>query len=126
MTRQDAAGDDTGGMFAAIDRKDSTAFVGYLTDDAVFRFGSAPAVHGRDAIQAAVDAFFDSIAASAHSIRQTLTSGNTRVCEGEVTYTRLDGGSVTLPFADVFEYNGDRIAEYKIYIDIAPLQSACA
>ena len=99
MTRQDAAGDNTGGMFAAIDRKDSTVFVGYLTDDAVFRFGSAPAVRGRDAIREAVDGFF----------------------EGEVTYTRLDGTSVTLPFADVFEYEGDQIAEYKIYIDIAPL-----
>ncbi len=123
MTGQHAAGDATGGMFAAIDRKDSEAFVGYLADDALFRFGSAPAVRGRDAIRVVVDAFFSSIAGSTHAIRQTLTNGTTRVCEGEVTYRRLDGTSVTLPFTDVFEYEGDRIAEYKIYIDIAPLYS---
>ncbi len=116
-----AAGDDTGCMFAAIDRKDTEAFVGYLTDDAVFRFGSAPAVRGRDAIREAVDGFFGSISGSKHTISNTLEKGSTRVCEGEVTYTRLDGSEVTLPFTDVFEYDGDLIAQYKIYIDIGPL-----
>ena len=123
MTASTAAGCDAGGVFAAIDRKDTTAFVGFLTDDAVFRFGSAPAVRGREAIRAAVDGFFATIAASSHAIHQVLTSGATQLCEGEVTYTRPDGMSVTLPFADVFEYEGDRIAQYKIYIDIAPLYS---
>lgn len=121
MTVSDAAGRDTGGMFAAIDAKDTAAFVGYLTDDAVFRFGSAPAVKGREAITAAVDGFFGTIAASSHDIKKTLGEGSTLVCEGEVTYTRLDGARVTLPFTDVFEYDGDLIAQYKIYIDVAPL-----
>ena len=121
MTSSDAAGDCTGGMFAAIDAQDTAAFVGYLTDDAVFRFGSAPAVRGRDAIRAAVDGFFGTIAASAHVVHNTLEDGSTRVCEGDVTYTRLDNREVTLPFADVLEYDGEKIAHYKIYIDIAPL-----
>jgi len=123
VTRQYAAGDPTGGMFVAIDRKDSTAFVGYLTEDAVFRFGAAPAVHGREAIRAAVDDFFSTIAASSHSILRCIRSGATQLCEGEVTYTRLDGTTVTLPFADVFDYENELIAEYRIYIDIAPLYS---
>ena len=121
MTASSAAGRETGGMFAAIDAKDTQAFVGYLTGDAVFRFGSAPAVKGREAIAAAVDGFFGTIAASSHDIRKTLGEGSTLVCEGEVTYTRLGGEKVTLPFTDVFEYDGDLIAEYKMYIDIAPL-----
>ena len=29
--------------------------------------------------------------------------------------------SAPLPFADVLEYEGDQIREYKIYIDIGPL-----
>jgi len=121
MTSSDAASNRTGGMFAAIDKKDTEAFVGYLSDDAVFRFGSAPAVQGRDVIRAAVDGFFDTIAGSAHAIHNTLDEGTTKVCEGEVTYTRLDGSEITLPFTDVFEYDGDLIAHYKIYIDISPL-----
>ena len=62
MSSEQAADSDIGGLFAAIDAQDGAAFVGYLTDDAVFRFGSAPAVQGRSAVRAAVEGFFDSIA----------------------------------------------------------------
>ena len=50
-----------------------------------------------------------------------LWNGGTQVCEGEVTYERHDGSKITLPFTDVFEYSGERIAHYKIYMDIGPL-----
>jgi len=121
MTTSSAAGDKAGDMFAAIDSKDATAFVGFLTENAVFRFGSAPEVQGRDEIRAAVDGFFGSIAGCVHKVTNTLSNGATLVCEGEVTYRRLDGGEVTLPFTDIFEYDGDLISHYKIYIDISPL-----
>jgi limonene-1,2-epoxide hydrolase len=116
-----AASRETGGLFAAIDANDAAAFVGFLADDAVFRFGSAPAVQGKAAIQAAVDGFFATIAGCSHNVMTTLGSGSTQVCEGAVTYKRLNGSEITLPFVDVFEYQGDRIAEYKIYMDISPL-----
>jgi len=119
-----AAGGDTGGMFAAIDAKDGAAFVAYLTEDAIFRFGSAPPVQGRDAIQAAVEGFFTTIAGCTHSIANTLREDNTLVCEGEVTYRRHDGSEIALPFTDVFEYEGDLVAHYKIYIDVGPLYAA--
>ncbi len=119
-----AAGRDTGGMFAAIDAKDTTAFLGYLTEDAVFRFGSAPPVRGCDAIGAAVGGFFGTIAGCTHVIDRTLVQDDTLVCEGVVTYRRHDGSEVSLPFTDVLEYAGDRIRHYKIYIDIAPLYTA--
>jgi ketosteroid isomerase-like protein len=116
-----AAGAATGGMFAAIDARDSVGFASYLTEDATFRFGSAPPVQGRDAIQAAVDGFFTTIAGCSHKTAKSLRQDDTVVCEGEVTYQRHDGSSVTLPFTDIFEYDGELIAHYKIYIDIAPL-----
>jgi limonene-1,2-epoxide hydrolase len=123
VSSEQAADSDIGGLFAAIDAQDGAAFVGYLTDDAVFRFGSASAVQGRSAVQAAVEGFFDSIAGLSHRIHKTLRHADTLVCEGEVTYTRRDGSTITIPFANVFEYDGDLIAKYKIYIDIGPLYS---
>jgi limonene-1,2-epoxide hydrolase len=121
MSSDSAAGHSTGGLFAAIDAQDGAAFVSFLTDDAVFRFGSAPPVQGRAAVQAAVEGFFDSIAGLSHSIDRTLGEGSTLVCEGQVTYTRHDGSTIAIPFTNVFEYEGELIAEYKIYIDISPL-----
>ena len=121
MNSVDAAGSDTGGLFAAIDAKDAASFVSYLTEDAVFRFGSAPPVQGREQIREAVNAFFASIAGCRHTISNSLRNGPTLVCEGEVAYQRHDGREVTVPFTDIFEYEGDLIAHYKIYIDISPL-----
>lgn len=121
MSQAGAAGSDIGGMFAAIDAKDGAAFVAYLTEGATFRFGSAPPVQGRAAIQEAVEGFFSTIAGCTHEIANTLSSGDTLVCEGTVTYLRHDRREVALPFTDVFEYRDGLIDAYKIYIDVAPL-----
>lgn len=121
MTAGSAASKDAGGLFAAIDSQDATAFANYLTEDAVFRFGSAPPVTGRAAILAVVDNFFGTIAGCSHQVHNALRNGSTVVCEGDVTYRRTDSTEITLPFADVFEYDGDLISNYKIYIDIGPL-----
>ena len=115
------AGSDAGDMFAAIDAQDGAAFVAHLTEDAIFRFGSAPSVQGRSSIQAAVEGFFATIAGCRHTIFNSIRQNDTLVCEGEVAYQRHDGREVTLPFTDVFEYSGDLISQYKIYIDIGPL-----
>ncbi len=121
MTAANAAGSDTGGLFATIDNKDAASFVQFLTEDAVFRFGSAPQVRGREAIREAVDGFFATIAGCRHAIGNSFGNDSTLVCEGEVTYRRHDGTEITVPFANIFEYDGDLIAYYKIYVDIAPL-----
>lgn len=108
-------------LFAAIDKKDVEGFLGYLAGEASFRFGSAPAAVGHDAIRQGLEAFFGSIEALSHNVAKTWTGPDTIACEGEVTYTRLDGNKVVIPFVDVFDMAGDKIAAYKIYIDIAPL-----
>lgn len=108
-------------LFSSIDAKDADRFVGYLTPDARFRFGSAAIVTGRDEIRAAVNGFFATIANLSHEVRTSLVSENSIICEGEVTYTRKDDSKITLPFVDVFEMADDLIANYKIYMDIAPL-----
>ena len=108
-------------VFSAIDAMDSRGFAACLTEDARFRFGSAPAVEGREAIRDAVGQFFESIAGLSHALARSLAHGDALICEGEVTYTRHDGSRITLPFADVFELEDGLIADYKIYMDIGPL-----
>lgn len=109
------------GLFASIDARDTEAFLAYLADDAVFRFGSAPAMQGHAAIRAGVDGFFSSIAGSRHVLKRVLSDQATLVVEGEVSYRRHDATELTLPFTNVFELDDALISHYKIYIDIAPL-----
>ena len=108
-------------LFAAIDGKNTPEFLDFLTEDAEFRFANLPGAHGRTAIAAAVDAFFASIADSRHSMLRNWQDSTSAVCQGEVEYTRHDGGRVSLPFVNVFEMDGERVRRYLIYIDVGPL-----
>lgn len=108
-------------VLATVDRKDADGFVAFLTNDACFRFGNSEAVTGSNEIREAVAGFFDSIASLSHHIERIWTSPEAVACDGEVTYVRHDGLEIRLPFADVFGMRGDKIDQYLIYIDIAPL-----
>jgi ketosteroid isomerase-like protein len=111
-------------VFAVIDAGDAAGFVELLTPDAQFRFGNAPVIVGHDAIYAAVAAFFAAIATSRHRLLDTWNGASTAVCEGEVTYTRHDGSVLSVPFVNVFDLRGDKIAAYRIYIDNSSLFGA--
>ena len=109
------------GLFKAIDSSDAGRFADFLAEDALFRFGSAPPVRGRKAIREAVAGFFSSIAGCRHTVHKVWSGPENLVCEGEVSYRRLDGSEISLPFADTFEIRDNLISTYRIYIDIAPL-----
>jgi hypothetical protein len=108
-------------LFTAIDAKDTAAFLDKLSPTAMFRFGAAPDVQVKEAIGSAVDGFFSSIAALSHRVKNQVGDGSLLACEGDVSYTRHDGSSITLPFSDFFEFDGDLIVGYRVYIEIAPL-----
>jgi ketosteroid isomerase-like protein len=111
-------------LFEAIDSKNTSAFLGFLTPDAEFRFANAPAAQGHAAIGQSVDGFFAAIGSSAHTANRTWQDGETAVCEGQVTYTRLDGSTLTVPFANVFYLREGLIARYLIYVDLGALFAA--
>jgi ketosteroid isomerase-like protein len=115
-----------GRVFAIVDVGDADAFVDLLTADAQFQFGNIPVIVGREAIRAAAAGFFAAIGSSRHRVLSTWNEARTAVCEGEVTYTRHDGSVLTVPFANVFELRGDKIAAYRIYVDNSSLFSSHA
>jgi uncharacterized protein (TIGR02246 family) len=109
-------------LFRAIDTKDAEAFVGHLTEDAVFVYGSQPAVEGRVAIRDYVVAFFDMFAGLEHRIANVHEIAPDRAfVEGHVTYSRKGKPGVTLPFANTFRLRDGKITDYRIYIDPSPL-----
>jgi hypothetical protein len=111
-------------LFKTIDASDAAGFVDFLTPDAQFRFGNAPAIQGTREIGAAVAGFFSSIRSSRHRLVESWGTAESAGCEGEVTYTRHDGSVITIPFANVFQLRALKIASYRIYIDISTLFGA--
>ena len=108
-------------LFAAIDGKDAEAFTGFIAEDARFVFANQPAVEGRDAIRDFVAGFFASIRAVSHRVPDTWRAEDAVICRGEVTYVRHDGTALTVPFANVLVMHGDRVRDYRIYMDASAL-----
>lgn len=108
-------------LFQAIDGMDADKFASYLANNAEFKFGNAPAAVGRAAAREAVAGFFTSISGLSHNLHDIWTIDNFVICRGEVTYTRKDSSTITLPFADILEMDGKLISKYIIYMDVTPL-----
>lgn len=111
------------GLFQAIDRMDAEAFVSFLTEDAVFVYGSQDPVEGREAVRAHVSGFFATLERLAHTIENewAVEGAGVAFVQGSVTYGLPDKRSVSLPFLNLFRLRDDKIAEYRIYVDPTPL-----
>jgi len=112
---------DTDRLFAAIDARDARAFAAFLAEDAECRFGNAPPVRGRDAIEAYVEGFFEALGGVSHRVEALWTSEGRLTCHGEVRYERRDGSALTVPFANVLYLAGDRVSRYLVFIDNSAL-----
>jgi uncharacterized protein (TIGR02246 family) len=111
-------------LFAAIDRKDAEAFAAAFADDGRFLFANAPAAVGRASVLAAVTGFFSSIAALEHDLTDVWEVPGAVVVVGRVTYTRLDGSRLAVPFTDVLRLRDDLVTSWEIYIDASQLYQA--
>lgn len=112
----------------AVDRKDAAGFAAAFTPDAWLRFGNNPRLEGRDAIERAIAQFFTAMVSLSHESTGTFWDGDTLILEAVVTYTRHDGGVVSVPAVTIFRIAGvdartrRPVADQcRIYVDLAPL-----
>lgn len=110
-----------GQLLAAIDARDAKAFAGFLTSDASFRFGNHPAVIGREAIKVTVGDFFRAIKSVCHRLEEQWSFPEVVICTGTVTYTRHDGSTLQVPFANVLKVRPAGIYDYRIFVDNSAL-----
>jgi ketosteroid isomerase-like protein len=116
-----AQGDFINKMYQAIDRKDTSGLMGFMTEDSIFRFANIPAVEGKDNIASFLDAFFAGIKSIRHSGIEYWNSGNAWFITGNVSYTRPDDFTLTVPFGVLLKMKGDLIKEYLVFVDNSSL-----
>lgn len=109
------------GLFASIDGMDADRFVSFLTNDAVFRYGSNPLVEGKAAVREAAAGVFSMFRQLSHTIEGTWAHADAVFVQGTVHYTRHDGSTISLPFVNCLKVQAEQIREYLIYIDPTPL-----
>lgn len=86
-------------LFQSIDNKDIEAFLGFLSDEVVFRFGNENPVHGRAPVGKIVSQFFDSVEGIHHDLARVWDEEEAVICHGTVTYTRHNLTTLCIPFA---------------------------
>lgn len=108
-------------MFDAVDRQDAEAFVTFLTEDGSFRFANMPAVVGREAIRAACGGFYQAIRSLRHEYVEFFDSGDTWTVEQMVHYVDSWDRSHVLPCVNILRFEGDKVSDYRIFMDVSPL-----
>lgn len=109
-------------LFDRVDAMDTDGWLQYLSEDAQFRFGNAPPRMGETQIRDTVDGFFSTLSRVSHDIDEVFELPHAIICRGEVTYTRLDGSGLSVPFANVLKLDENGlIRDYLIYADTSGL-----
>ncbi|HEC41254.1 MAG TPA: nuclear transport factor 2 family protein [Bacteroides sp.] len=116
--------EDIKSLYQAIDNFDTKSFATYLDDEANFKFGNMPVVSGKDAIFEFVAGFFQAIKAISHTNLEIWEIEGIRFVNATVTYTRLDGSTLTVNFSNTFKLKGEKIKDYLIFIDNSELFKA--
>lgn len=109
----------------SVDQKNAAGFAAVFAKDGTLRFGNEKPIAGRAQIEQAIAQFFLAMTSLRHEFLAISQAGNTLFLEALVTYTRHDGGAVTVPAMTVFvmESNGDNFIakSCRIYVDLTPL-----
>ena len=108
-------------LFNAIDNFDTRSFASYLDENAQFRFANIPVVSGKNNIFDFVAGFFQGIKAISHKNLEIWELDKVRFVNGNVTYTRHDNSTLSVDFSNTFKLNGDKIRDYRIFIDNSEL-----
>ncbi|NVO58698.1 nuclear transport factor 2 family protein [Rhodobacteraceae bacterium B1Z28] len=108
-------------LYAAVDAMNARNVVEFVTEDVAFRLGNFDPINGRDSVELANDAFFQTIAAMRHTITGLWSGGDTVFCDGTVHYTRKDGSEHEVPFATRLGLEQGKVYDYRVYVDISKL-----
>lgn len=115
-----------------LDEVDSESAVGFalnFTEDGTFQWGNFPPVVGREAIREFTDGFFAMVSSVRHQLDHYWRVGVEEpiaMTNGRVTFTRLDGEVVTVPFSTVchFTPDGTKMTYYQVYLDPSALMQS--
>jgi ketosteroid isomerase-like protein len=110
--------------FATVDKLNVDNIIANFAEDGQFRFGNAQPAVGKEAIRNALIEFFSAINAMYHENIGLWLGDNNNVFEAEVTYTRQDGTTVTLPCVSIFRFRDNLIYDFRKVMDAAPVFAA--
>jgi ketosteroid isomerase-like protein len=116
-----AAFDYASEVYEAVDSKDEQRLARFLSENCTFVYANSDPVTGRENIAASSKNFMALIAGIKHQLLDVWTFDDVIVSRLEVTYTRKDKSTLTVPAVTIWRTRNRQINDYRIYIDVAPL-----
>ncbi|MDV2996895.1 MAG: hypothetical protein N4J56_006600 [Chroococcidiopsis sp. SAG 2025] len=110
--------------FVTVDKLNVDNIIANFVENGQFRFGNAEPVVGKEAIRDALVKFFSAIKAMHHENVGLWLGDSSAVFEAEVTYTRQDGTTVTLPCVSILRFRDNFIYDFRMVMDAAPVFAA--
>jgi hypothetical protein len=108
-------------LFKAIDNADTGTFLHYLDPEANFKFANLPVVKGHKNIGEFLGGFYNSIKSIKHKNLEIYELEGIRFVNGNVTYTRHNGTTLSVDYSNTFKLKGDKIFDYLIFVDNSEL-----
>lgn len=108
-------------VYEAVDSKDERRIASFLTENCTFVYANNDPVVGRANIAESSKNFMALIAGIKHQLLEVWAFGDVIVSRLDVTYTRKDGSTFTVPAVTIWRVRDRQIDDYRIYIDVAPL-----
>ena len=116
-----AAFDYASEVYEAVDSKDEQRLARFLTETCTFVYANSDPVIGRANIAESSKNFMALIAGMKHQLLDVWAFDDVIVSRLEVTYTRKDESTLTVPAVTIWRVRDRQIDDYRIYIDVAPL-----
>ncbi len=105
---------------------DTAAVVAWFTEDASYHNIPVDPLVGHEAITGMVDMFTAGLTVVEYKILEMVSRGSTVVTERIDVFRKADGGMVELPVMGIFEWQGDKIANWREYFDLNQFMSQAA
>jgi len=105
---------------------DTDAVVAWFTEDATYHNIPVDPLVGHEAIAGMVDMFTTGLTVVEYKILEMVSRGSTVMTERIDVFRKADGGLVELPVMGIFEWQGDKIANWREYFDLNQFMSQAA
>ena len=107
---------------AALDAKDLDRYGAFLADDCTMQFNNAPAVHGKEAVLAALAQYWGTFGTLEHDLLNIYGTDSAFMLEALNHYTRLDGRAVTLRAVALTDRDpSGQVSAFRLYTDTSEL-----
>jgi hypothetical protein len=110
--------------FRAVDEMRLDDYAALFTPDGTATFGNYDPAVGPEAIRAALADFYGLLLGVRHELRGSWIVDDVSINEAIVHYTMKDETVVSLPVTSILRWTGDRVRDWRIYMDVAPAMAA--